>query len=72
MATRKQIRVRIFPDGRIKAEVVGIKGKACTDYIQILEQMLDAETVDSEYTAEYFETEQVEVSHQYDIINHKA
>ncbi|MGG4145496.1 DUF2997 domain-containing protein [Paenibacillus algorifonticola] len=54
----KQIRVRIYPDGRIEADVMGIKGKGCTDYISILEQLLDAETIDSEYTAEYYESEQ--------------
>ncbi|WP_341279246.1 DUF2997 domain-containing protein [Paenibacillus sp. FSL H8-0537] len=54
----KQIRVRIYPDGKIEADVLGIKGKGCTDYISILEQLLDAETVDSEYTAEYYESEQ--------------
>jgi len=60
MADKKQIKVRVFPDGRIEAETVGVKGQACTDYIEILERLLDAETVDSSYTAEYYETEQVE------------
>lgn len=58
--SKKQIRVQIFPDGQIKAEVIGIKGKSCTDYIEVLEQLLDAETIDSGYTSEYYETEQVE------------
>lgn len=62
--SQKQIRVRIFPDGTIKAEVMGIKGKGCMDYIEVLEQLLDAEVVDSEYTAEYYETEQVELGQQ--------
>ncbi|WP_055107115.1 DUF2997 domain-containing protein [Paenibacillus ihumii] len=59
--SKKQIRVRIFTDGRIKADVMGAKGKACTDYIEVLEQLLDAETIDSDYTAEYYETEPLEV-----------
>ncbi|RXZ84844.1 DUF2997 domain-containing protein [Paenibacillaceae bacterium] len=62
--SKKQIRVQIFPDGQIKADVIGIKGRACTDYIEILEQMLGAEVVDSEYTSEYYETEQVHVEQQ--------
>ncbi|AZK45383.1 DUF2997 domain-containing protein [Paenibacillus lentus] len=61
---KKQIRVQIFPDGQIQADVIGIKGKSCTDYIEILEQLLDAETIDSEYTEEYYEAEQVEVQQQ--------
>ncbi|MDQ0090961.1 hypothetical protein J2T12_004387 [Paenibacillus anaericanus] len=60
----KQIRVRIFPDGQIKADVIGVKGKSCTEYIDILEQLLDAETVDSEYTAEYYETEEILIEQQ--------
>ena len=58
--TAKQLKVRIYADGRIEADVVGVKGPACTDYIELLEQLLDAETVDSAYTPEYYETEQVE------------
>lgn len=50
----KQIRIQINPDGTIKAEVLGVKGRACTDYISVIERLLDAETVDSEYTSEYY------------------
>ncbi len=49
----KRIRISILPDGRVQAEVQGVKGKACTDYIGVLEALLDAETVDSAYTPEY-------------------
>ncbi|HEX8317735.1 DUF2997 domain-containing protein [Longimicrobium sp.] len=51
--------VRIFPDGTVQAEVHGAKGKRCTDYIAILEELLEAETVDSAYTAEYQQAEHV-------------
>ena len=54
----KRIKVRIFPDGRVQAETHGVKGKACTNYIAILEYLLNAETVDSSYTPEYIEVEQ--------------
>jgi len=60
----KRIRVQIFRDGTIKADVMGIKGKSCTDYIEVLEQLLDAEVIDSEYTAEYYETEQLDIQQQ--------
>lgn len=63
--SKKQIRVQIFADGQIKADVIGVKGKACMDYIDLLEQLLDAETVDSEYTAEYYETELVDLRQQH-------
>ncbi|HEY7769773.1 DUF2997 domain-containing protein [Longimicrobium sp.] len=51
--------VRIFPDGTVQAEVHGAKGKRCTDYIAILEELLEAETADSAYTAEYHQAEHV-------------
>lgn len=53
----KRVNVRIFPDGRIEAETHGIKGKECTEYIRVLEELMEAETVDSSYTSEYYETE---------------
>lgn len=55
----KRIQIRIFPDGRVQAEVQGVKGKKCTDYIKILEEILEAETVDSSYTPEFYETEEI-------------
>lgn len=55
----KRIKVQIYSDGKVQAEVQGVKGKKCTDYIAILEELLEAETVDSSYTPEYYEQEQV-------------
>ncbi len=50
----KQIKLKIFPDGQVQAEVLGFRGKKCADYISILEQLLDAEAIDSERTPEYY------------------
>ena len=55
----QRVEIRIFPDGRVQAETGGIKGKACTNYIHILEELLDAVAVESKRTPEYFETEQI-------------
>lgn len=64
----KRIKIRIFPDGQVQAEIKGIKGKKCTDYIGILETMLKSETVDSDYSPEYYESEvqvqEMEIPHQ--------
>lgn len=62
--SNRQIRVQIFADGQISAEVIGVKGKACTDYIKLLEHLLDAETIDSDYTSEYYESEQIILQQQ--------
>jgi hypothetical protein len=50
----KQIKLKIFRDGQVQAEVLGFRGKKCTDFISILEQLLDAEAIDSERTPEYY------------------
>lgn len=57
----KQIQLRVYPDGRVEAVVRGVKGKRCTDYIKVLEDVLQAEVLESEYTPEYYETETVEL-----------
>lgn len=50
----KFIRIAIYPDGRVQADVEGVKGKACTDYIGVLKDMLKAEVIESHFTPEYF------------------
>jgi hypothetical protein len=57
----KQIKLRIYPDGHVQASVEGVKGKKCTDYIKIIEQLLEAQVIDSEYTPEYYEVDNVEI-----------
>ena len=54
----KTIKLRIFKTGKVQAEIAGIKGKACTNYIGILEDLANAETVDSQRTPEYYEVPQ--------------
>jgi len=59
--SEKQIKLKIFPDGQVQAEVLGFQGKKCADYISVLEQMLDAEATDSERTREYYLEESVQI-----------
>jgi Protein of unknown function (DUF2997) len=58
----KKIHIRISEDGKFYAETFGIKGKDCLSYIELLEELLDAETVDSAFTQEYHETE-IQIQH---------
>lgn len=53
----KKIKIKITEDGKIFAETIGLKGKDCLQYIELLEELLDAESIDSNYTNEYFESE---------------
>lgn len=61
---KKQIQIRIFPDGHVESETHNIKGKSCLKYIAILEKLLEARTVDSEFTSEYYEQEETMSNHQ--------
>lgn len=49
----RRIAITVNRDGSIKAETLGIKGKTCLDYVPLLEELLEAETVQSEFTADY-------------------
>lgn len=53
---KKQIKIRVYPDGRIESETVGIKGKSCLGYIKEIEQLTDAQVVHSEFTEEYYQS----------------
>ena len=67
----KQIQIRIFPDGHIEAVTKNIKGKQCLKYLQPLEQMLDAQVTDSEFTSEYYEAEVEETTSETVNINNQ-
>lgn len=57
----KQIQVQIYPDGKIEAKTIGVKGKQCKNYIPLLEQVLKARMVENVYTDEYYqEVNQIE------------
>ena len=56
---REQIIVTVSPDGAVLATTHGIKGTSCLDYINLLEDLLEAETSTSRFTPEYDETPQI-------------
>ena len=51
----EQIVLRVTADGFVSAETIGVKGPRCLDTIAILEDLLEAQTVSSEFTPEYLE-----------------
>ena len=55
----KQITLKIRPDGTVEAETHGVKGRSCLDYIAILEQLTGGKTVDSAFTPEFREREEI-------------
>jgi len=56
---KKQIQIKICPDGKIEAKTLGITGAKCLDYIAVLEHLLEARTEKSEYTDDYYRPEVV-------------
>ena len=65
-ARGERIVVRVTPDGTISAETMGVKGPKCLDYVAILEDLLEATTTSSAFTAEYAETAQNSATATYD------
>ena len=53
----KKIQIKICPNGTIEAKTLGIRGKKCTDYISVLEKLLEAKTHSTSYTDEYYMSE---------------
>lgn len=57
--SHRQIKLRIYPDGRVEAEIDGIPGSGCMKFIPLVEQLVGGETIDSQRTANYFADENV-------------
>lgn len=53
----KQIKIRVYPDGKIQSETIGIKGKSCLNYFKENEQLTVAKTAQSDFTQEYHQQE---------------
>jgi hypothetical protein len=51
---RRRIILDVREDGSIAAKTEGIYGEDCIDKIEILENLLDALTVDSVFSKDYF------------------
>ena len=58
---KKQLQIRIYPNGEIKAETIGILGKKCTNYIEVVEKLLAAKITNSEFTNDYYLEERNEL-----------
>lgn len=49
----KKIKIRIMPDGRVRADIDGFVGPECLNYVKVLEEILEAKTVKTELKPEY-------------------
>jgi hypothetical protein len=51
----KKLIISIDKNGLVSAEVNGVKGKKCRDYLALLEAILEGKAVAEELTPEYYE-----------------
>ncbi|MET8312324.1 DUF2997 domain-containing protein [Micromonospora sp. NPDC005173] len=56
MTEKPQIVLTVTSEGVVSAETKGMVGSGCLDYVAILEDLLDARTIESAYTADYTRT----------------
>ncbi len=54
---KKQLKIKLLPNGEIQMETIGVKGKKCLDYVELLKILADAKVVKQELTNEYYEQE---------------
>ena len=53
----KKLKIKLLPNGEIQMDTIGIKGKKCLDYIEVLKKLVDAKITDTQLSQEYYETE---------------
>jgi len=66
----KKIIIEITNSGAVKAKVEGVKGKRCLEYISILEELIEGETLEHELTHEFHE-EEVNIKDQNHLSNNQ-
>lgn len=55
--SEKKMKIRLLPNGEIQMETIGVKGKKCLDYIEILKKLVDVKITDTQLSQEYYETD---------------
>lgn len=53
----KKMQIKLMPNGEIKMETIGVKGKKCDDYVELFKKLVDVKIIDLKHTDEYYETE---------------
>ena len=53
----KKMKIKLLPNGEIQMETIGVKGKKCLDYIEVLKKLVDVKITDTQLTQEYYEME---------------
>ena len=56
--TKKQLKIKLMPNGEIQMETIGIKGQKCREYIPLMESIADIKITEQKFTEEYYEQEE--------------
>ncbi|MCH2034971.1 MAG: DUF2997 domain-containing protein [Tenacibaculum sp.] len=64
----KKVIIEITKSGAVNAKVEGVKGKKCLEYISVLEDLIEGETLEHELTHEFHENE-IEVNKENKLSN---
>ena len=54
MSPVEKIKIELSHDGTISVETIGIYGEKCLDLVNILEDVLEANAFDSNFTDDYY------------------
>lgn len=65
--SKKQLKIKLLPNGEIQMETVGIKGKKCLEYIPFMEKIADIKIIKKEFTEEYYQQEEILDNEEYEI-----
>ena len=57
---KKQLKIKLLPNGEIQMQTVGVKGKKCLGYVEMLKLLADVRIEKQELTNEYYEQEDIE------------
>lgn len=67
---KKQLKITLLPNGEIKMQTVGVKGKKCLDYVEMLKVLADARIEKQEFTSEYYEQEELTYNNEIEDIQY--
>lgn len=67
---KKQLKIKLLPNGEIQMQTVGVKGKKCLGYVEMLKLLADVRIEKQELTNEYYEQETVEYNQNVEDISY--
>lgn len=54
----KKMQIKLLPNGEIRMETHGVKGKKCNSYVELFKKLVNVNIAEIHHTKEYYETEE--------------